>query len=333
MEGTRHNQGKLKWSLVDFESLEPLVQVLMFGTKKYTKHTPKPLEEIVGILNKRLWENRQNVLSVVTIKTLSPEDFVINAIQKRLTKKLSVLDVENLEQLQVLKGIVNPVMSEKGFLQEQRSQLNELNTKNSIEAQKSFESEKENGKEEGLELLSLKKKRESEIEKDTYLSTEYQKNSTKCYYSVDVGSADLKKDHILTMTIAQESLETCYVVSATKLLDCYKIILTLLNLCTNTSVSINEILNIESGAGNWKKGLKISEIMESNLRHTFAYLNGEDNDPESGLPHLGHMMCNIMFATWMQKHKPEMDDRNRELRKENTQLEIQFDESLTTSEQ
>lgn len=85
--------------------------------------------------------------------------------------------------------------------------------------------------------------------------------------------------------------------------------------------------------GNWKKGLKINEIMESSLRHTFAYLNGEDKDPESGLPHLGHIMCNIMFATWMQKHRPEMDDRNRELRKENTQLEIQFDESLTTSEQ
>ena len=328
MQGDRYNKGKTKWSLVDWESLEPLVQVLMFGANKYTKHTPKPLEEIVGILNERLWENRHNALSVVTVKTLSPEDFVTNAIQKKLSKKLSVLDVGNLEQLQALKGIVNPVMSEKDFLQEQRSQQDVLSTKNSTEAQKSFESEKKNGKEGGLELLSLKKNKELAIGKDTYLSTEYQKSSTKYYYSVDVGSVGLKKDHILTMTIAQESLEICYVVSATKLLDCYKIILALLNLCTNTSVSINEILNIESGVGNWQKGLKVTETMESCLRHIFSFLSGEDNDKESGLTHLGHAMCNLHFATWMLKHRPDMDDR---LKKEETQLKLNlFDEPLTT---
>lgn len=32
----RFNDDKLKWSLVDFESLEPLVKVLMFGAKKYS---------------------------------------------------------------------------------------------------------------------------------------------------------------------------------------------------------------------------------------------------------------------------------------------------------
>lgn len=31
----RHNQGKLDWSLVDMESLEPLVQAMMFGAAKY----------------------------------------------------------------------------------------------------------------------------------------------------------------------------------------------------------------------------------------------------------------------------------------------------------
>ena len=330
MQGDRYNKGKTKWSLVDWESLEPFVQVLMFGANKYTKHTPKPLEEIVGILNERLWENRQNVLSVVTIKTLSPEDFVTNAIQKKLIKKLNVLDVGNLEQLQALKGFVSLVMNEKGFLQEQKSQQDVLSTKNSTEAQKSFESERKNGKGEGLELLSLKKNKESEVEKDIYLSTEYQKNSMKHYYSVDVGSVGLKRDHILTMTITQESLEICYVVSATKLLDCYKIILTLLNLCTNTSVSINEILNTESGVGNWQKGLKVTETLESCLRHIFSFLSGEDNDKESGLTHLGHAMCNLHFATWMLKHRPDMDDRPK---RKDTQLKLNlFDEPLTTSE-
>lgn len=33
--GSRFNQGKLRWSLVHFKSLEPLVRVLEFGAKKY----------------------------------------------------------------------------------------------------------------------------------------------------------------------------------------------------------------------------------------------------------------------------------------------------------
>lgn len=34
---TRHNGGKLQWSLVDFKSLEPMVQVLMYGAEKYSR--------------------------------------------------------------------------------------------------------------------------------------------------------------------------------------------------------------------------------------------------------------------------------------------------------
>lgn len=35
LKGIRLNEGKPKWSLVDFESLEPLVRVLEFGLQKY----------------------------------------------------------------------------------------------------------------------------------------------------------------------------------------------------------------------------------------------------------------------------------------------------------
>lgn len=33
----RYNEGKPKWSLVHFKSLEPLVRVLMYGVKKYAR--------------------------------------------------------------------------------------------------------------------------------------------------------------------------------------------------------------------------------------------------------------------------------------------------------
>ncbi len=31
------------------------------------------------------------------------------------------------------------------------------------------------------------------------------------------------------------------------------------------------------------------------LRHIYKYIEGEDNDPESGLPHLSHAATNLMF--------------------------------------
>ena len=36
-KGLRYNEGKLQWSLVDFNSLEPLVRVLEYGKNKYGK--------------------------------------------------------------------------------------------------------------------------------------------------------------------------------------------------------------------------------------------------------------------------------------------------------
>lgn len=49
---------------------------------------------------------------------------------------------------------------------------------------------------------------------------------------------------------------------------------------------------------NWKKGLDNKEMLESLARHLFALMNGEVNDPESGLPHIGHIQCNAMFYSY-----------------------------------
>lgn len=67
--------------------------------------------------------------------------------------------------------------------------------------------------------------------------------------------------------------------------------------------------------GNWHKGLKHTEIADSLLRHLSAYLAGEDNDPESGLPHVDHIQFNAMALAEMYRTHPELDDRSEELKR------------------
>jgi len=60
---------------------------------------------------------------------------------------------------------------------------------------------------------------------------------------------------------------------------------------------------------NWKKGLKYTEVCESLQRHLNAFSEGADNDEESKISHVGHIMCNAMFLSYMYLFKKDMDDR------------------------
>tara|TARA_B110000285_G_C14809135_1_gene461130 strand:- start:423 stop:689 length:267 start_codon:yes stop_codon:yes gene_type:complete len=60
---------------------------------------------------------------------------------------------------------------------------------------------------------------------------------------------------------------------------------------------------------NWKKGLKFTEVMESMQRHMNAFADGENDDKESKLTHVGHILCNAMFLSYMYLFRKDMDDR------------------------
>lgn len=62
-------------------------------------------------------------------------------------------------------------------------------------------------------------------------------------------------------------------------------------------------------AWNWTKGMKWSVCKASILRHIRAMLAGEADDPESGLPHWGHIACNLVFLIYYADHFPQGDDR------------------------
>lgn len=65
------------------------------------------------------------------------------------------------------------------------------------------------------------------------------------------------------------------------------------------------------GAHNWKKGLEEREILDSLLRHTHALCDGETYDQESGLHHIGHIICNCMFYVYFYYKKANGISNNK----------------------
>ena len=68
---------------------------------------------------------------------------------------------------------------------------------------------------------------------------------------------------------------------------------------------------IKYGVCNWMKkdGFKLSRCYNALLRHMFAFWKGENNDPETGLSHLSHAMCNLLFLMYHFRNNKISDDR------------------------
>ena len=80
-------------------------------------------------------------------------------------------------------------------------------------------------------------------------------------------------------------------------------------------VKIAEVMSYgkkKYSAHNWRGGFILSRPAAAALRHLFAWLGGEDKDPETGLSHLAHASCCLMFLLEFETTKPELDDRFKE---------------------
>jgi hypothetical protein len=60
---------------------------------------------------------------------------------------------------------------------------------------------------------------------------------------------------------------------------------------------------------NWRKGMSWSRLISAALRHISAFNDGEDLDPETGLPHTAHALCCLMFLTEYALTHSGTDDR------------------------
>lgn len=60
---------------------------------------------------------------------------------------------------------------------------------------------------------------------------------------------------------------------------------------------------------NWAKGMEWHRNPAAAMRHSKAFLMGEDLDPETGLCHMAHAACDALFATEYYLRKLGKDDR------------------------
>jgi hypothetical protein len=62
-------------------------------------------------------------------------------------------------------------------------------------------------------------------------------------------------------------------------------------------------------AHNWRQGISWSRVLGASMRHLLAFIGGQDKDPESGLSHLAHLGCCVMFLLEYEITHTQLDDR------------------------
>lgn len=63
------------------------------------------------------------------------------------------------------------------------------------------------------------------------------------------------------------------------------------------------------GARNWEAGMTWGRCFAAAMRHLWAWWRGEKFDPETGLPHLAHAACCLMFLLAYEARGVGSDDR------------------------
>jgi hypothetical protein len=59
----------------------------------------------------------------------------------------------------------------------------------------------------------------------------------------------------------------------------------------------------------WTLSRSWTDCFDAVMRHMLAWQTGQDKDPESGLPHLAHAACTLMFMIEFEKSGKGLDNR------------------------
>lgn len=65
-------------------------------------------------------------------------------------------------------------------------------------------------------------------------------------------------------------------------------------------------------AHNWRVGISWTRVASAVLRHIYKWIAGQNKDEESGLSHLAHAACGLLFLLTYEKTRTEFDDRYKD---------------------
>jgi hypothetical protein len=69
--------------------------------------------------------------------------------------------------------------------------------------------------------------------------------------------------------------------------------------------------DIKYNGPNYTLGMNFTRIVDANMRHLTKWVDGEDNDPETGRSHIAHAACGslMLLALIIRGFGPKYDDR------------------------
>lgn len=218
---------------------------------------------------------------------------------------------------------VEPAMTKNSRKEIQNTQ--HVNDTTVVDGKKAIGTDLKNTKGKDLKIQSSKNEIKHEIENTDSKYVDSQNTQVIYYYRNNRTNAQSAEESlrrtssILIMITTVDSQEVTYVVAATTVLECLEIILQvskqqyniLKNVQLTSSSKDKYTLNI-LGRDNWKKVHNgEQEYTKALLRHIAAILDGEETDPDSGLPHWDHLMCNALFISWFRKQRGDSNEDNR----------------------
>ena len=291
-QALRYNEWKLRWSLVDWRSMEPLVQVLEYWARKYTQYLIS-FEEL--LLYFQLWKNSDCVIIVTKKNPSVQNDYVLSAIEMLHSQLQHVLVVEkwgnsdHKTNADHVSRKNDSLVTRVNYLQ---GNYTNTTTEESLKILQSI------GKDIIQErcLHDFKNIGSAKHFWDDWNDMEWLKIFTSKDANLVAEYVDQLKGYTLIMTIIHDYTETYYVVNAINDSDC---LMTLLKLWQKLWLISNDI-NAQriSGENNWKNPMDKKQILNSMMRHMVKLIDWEEVDSESWLGHIWHIMANALFYSY-----------------------------------
>lgn len=286
----RANGGKLRYDLLPVVALRDTAQVFTFGAEKYTETIDRTPSSALSWLQKELE------------KCLIASSVLPNHIAKTcVAAATSGISVKTI--LNMLRD--NAKTQETGEKQIQIALKHFSKNESMI---RTAESETQ--------------KRRSSMHSS---GSDSQKIPLHFYYKSKsipvqfVNATFLNARVISIIAMRQGKQEAIFAVGATTDSECLETILQAckehFDISTNHQLKASSfssgdpIAHTISGEGNWTQGFNWSGPYASMMRHLHAWWAGEDFDKESGVSHLAHAACNLMFLQHFEYNYKQGDDR------------------------